>query len=916
MIRIIKRCMTNSELTEKKWDGHFAFFHLNDFKTAKEIYLNGKPLKWYNRFKNGDIVEIIEKPKISLAIGLGTSVSLALTAATGITLSYGASVALGGLLVAGVVGAVGLVASSLMKGAAAGAAAATTRNKEYSSTTQPELKGANNEISNDIIPVVFGTTQQTPSYAQTPYRLVADGASTNKYHQYFIPNYNNVVYSNFKLGETSINEYSIDYLDIQTESASNNFIGFENVKALSVDEELSYNKKEEVNQSSTYYYNQTVSASSVNVQFQIKFTNVDINNFASKPFQIVLNAQNGSSAVTSTQNVTITSSNVTQDGSAYLYNGNVTFSNTVTYINSVSIAPTAHTRGNAKENTNMLESLLTTETLTAGSYTKTTTLNQSVNSYAGTVSEVINTSPDNTSEIDVFIAFPSGLYTISQSDGSRRARTVKVDIKYKLENGEWQDISSANNIYFRDVDGVKNPLSESTTTVSGSTVTMRSPANLNVADQLFFRPIGFEVPAGKYSVRVRSADFSEKSNYSVGYPNVSEIQFRVNGNVLDNSILPDVNQIRFIATAYKGLSGTLQKFNYIASAKIPVWNGTDWNSIDNTSNPAAIVRYLLTNSSVNPRAESLEHIDNDSLVEYFEWCEESGYKADGIIAEAVKIGEVINEILKNSQAAMIPLYNGKHTFVIDKPNKTPIGLFNQHNSWNFKWIPNVGRQTEAIRASFVENDDWTEDELTLYWYNGQTNEQPEAGKSDSDYELVKKEYRYVSDRQSVKNIVDFELTTIQTKRNMFEFSVNLEAMNMMLLDRVYISNTANMQNEQTGLIKNPIVENGNLTGFELYSDIEIPNNAKIIIRSLDYVNEKPVINIYDVINSGYTYKVMINPIPYDGIIKGAGEIKGIKDFWHYDGDLFTIGQDTIYDCVVTDIQYNEDGTATITARDY
>lgn len=908
MIRIIKRCMTESELTEKNWNGHFVFSHLKDFKTAKEVYLNGKKLKWYNRFKNGDIVEIIEKPKAAVlpfVMAIGAKIA-AFAAAHPIIAST---------IVSGVIGIAGSAVAKMVASRSA-AAISTTKNKEYSSTTQPELKGANNEISNDIIPVVFGTTQQTPSYAQSPFRLVNDGGSTNKYHQFFIPNYNNITYSNFKLGETSVNEYSIDYLDIQTVSGSNNFLGFENVKAHSIDEELSYNKKESVNQSSTYYYNQSVSASSVNVQFTIQFSNVDISNFANKTFEIVLNAKNGSTTVTNTQNVTVTSSNVVQSGNNYNYNGNITFSNTVTEITSIQIAPTANTRGNTKENTNRLESLLTTETLTAGSYTNTVTINQSVNRYSGTVSEVLSTSPENTTEIDVIISFPNGLYKIKKEDGERQARSAKVDIHYKLENGQWQSISSADSIYIRDVDNEKNPVSSSTTTVSGSTVTMTSPANLNVADQLFFRPIGFTVPAGKYTVRVRSADFSEKSNYSVGYPNCAEVQFRVTGNVINYDILPDVNQVRFIATAYKGLSGTLQKFNYVAQAKIPIWNGTDWDTTDYTSNPAAIVRYLLTDESVNPRAEKLDHIDNDSLVEYYEWCEESGYKADGIIAEAVKIGEIVNEILKNSQAAMIPLFNGKHTFVIDKPNKTPIGLFNQHNSWDFKWIPNVGRQTEAIRASFIENDDWTEDELTLYWYNGQTNTAPEPDKSDSDYLIVKKEYKYVSDRQSVNNIVAYELETTQTKRNTFEFNVNLEALNIMLLDRVYISNTANMQNESTGLIKNVLVNNGYLEGFELYSDVDIPENAKIIIRSLDYETEKPVINIYDVINNGYTYKVMINPILYDGVIKGAGEIKGIQDYWHYDGDLFTLGQDTIYDCIITNIQYNEDGTATITARDY
>lgn len=908
MIRIIKRCMTESELTEKNWNGHFAFFHLKEFKTAKEVYLNGEKLKWYNRFKNGDIIEIIEKPKAGIATfftALGATIS-AFAAAHPIIASA---------IVSGVIGIAGTAVAKMVAGRSA-AAISTTKNKEYSSTTQPELKGANNEISNDIIPVVFGTTQQTPSYAQSPFRLVNDGGSTNKYHQFFIPNYNNITYSDFKLGETSVNEYSIDYLDIQTLSGGNNFLGFENVKVHTVDEELSYNKKESVNQSSTYYYNRTVSASSVNVQFTIQFSNVDISNFANKTFKIVLNAKNGSTTVTNTQNVTVTSSKVVQSGNNYNYNGNVTFSNTVTEITSIQIAPTANTRGNTKENTNRLEALLTTETLTAGSYTNTVTINQSVNRYSGTVSEVLSTSPENTTEIDVIISFPNGLYKIKKEDGERQARSAKVDIHYKLENGQWQSISSADSIYIRDVDNEKNPISSSTTTVSGSTVTMTSPANLNVADQLFFRPIGFTVPAGKYTVRVRSADFSEKSNYSVGYPNCAEVQFRVTGNVINYDILPDVNQVRFIATAYKGLSGTLQKFNYVAQAKIPIWNGTDWNTTDYTSNPAAIVRYLLTDGSVNPRAEKLDHIDNDSLVDYYEWCEESGYKADGIIAEAVKIGEIVNEILKNSQAAMIPLFNGKHTFVIDKPNKTPIGLFNQHNSWDFKWIPNVGRQTEAIRASFVENDDWTEDELTLYWYNGQINTEPEPDKSDSDYLIVKKEYKYVSDRQSVNNIVAYELKTTQTKRNTFEFNVNLEALNIMLLDRVYISNTANMQNESTGLIKNVLINNGYLEGFELYSDVDIPENAKIIIRSLDYETEKPVINIYDVINNGYTYKIMVNPVLYDGVIKGAGEIKGIQDYWHYDGDLFTLGQDTIYDCIITNIQYNEDGTATITARDY
>ena len=936
MINIIHRCMTNSELSHKKWDNHLALFHLNEFANAKEVYLNGKPLKWYHILKKGDLIEVIDKPQGIIAAISAIAIALK-TAIVGFAVAHPI---ITGLLVSGLVAGISAAVTTAVAGRAV---SSTTQNKEYSSTTQPELRGASNDISNDIIPVVFGKTQQTPSYAQTPYRLVQDGASTNKYRQYFIPNYNNVVYSDFKLGETSINEYSIDYLDIDTVSGTDTFIGFENCKAISVDEELSYNPKEEVNQSSTHYYNENVTTTSLKYDFQLKFTNVDIGQFAQKQFKVVINGYKeviippaeGTTEeptieiedVILTHNFTVNKNNLTQNGKNYYYNGSYTWTapadveTLLTNIQTSQMQPLTKTRNSSTDTLNGLNVELDTESIEADGYNSgIIEVNQSINYYSGTVSEVINTSPENCTEIDVILGFGQGLYSLDKQSGERYSRSATVEIMYKTKNGEWQNISNAQELYIRDINGEKQPLSSSSTTVSGNKVTVHSPKDLNVADQLFFRPIGFKLPAGQYSVRVRSGDFAEKTNYDVGYPNCAEIQFRCTGAVVNPIVLPKTNQIAFEATAYKGLSGTLKKFNYIAETVIPVWNGTSWESKRKTTNPAAIVRFLLTDERVNPRAESIDHIDNDSLVEYYNWCEEQGYQASGIVSEACKIGEIINQILQNSQCAMIPLYNGKHTFVIDKAGKIPLGLFNQHNSWNFKWTPNVGRQTEAIRASFVENDDWTEDELTLYWYNGAIHDEPEAGKTDLDYEMVKKDYKYVSDRASVRKIVAYELETIQTKRNTSEFDVNLEALNMMLLDRVYVSNTANMQNETTGLIKSVITDNeGNLTGFNLYSEVKIPDNAKIVIRSLDYENKRAVINTFDVINGKYDRNedfIKIEPVPYNGVIRGAGDIQGIIDKWHYDGDLFTLGQDTIYDCTVTDIKYNDDGTATITARDY
>lgn len=916
MIRVIRRCLNKKTLSEHKWDWHFAFFH---FKAYKGCYLNGKPLKPWHLLKSGDVVEINERPAgIFATIGLAVIGFIAGSAAAAAA-STALAVTVGVLTVGLGVAAVGFGASSLfMRG---GGASSTTDAKEYSSSTQPELRGASNDISNGCLPVLFGKTQQTPSYAQLPYRLVQDGASTNKYRQYFIANYNNVVYSDFKLGETPRTDYSIDYLDIITASGVSNFIGFSNVKAVSIDEELSYDPDESVNQNAHYDYNRQIDSDYITINYTLQFSNVNINNWANKTFrQITRVNQDGQKDLTT--NITITSSMLTnQSNGIYTYNGTITYEKSelddnYTELIYTNFAPTASTRGNSTETTNELDALYVSETITAEGFTETETLNLSINRYNGTVSEVVLTSPENTTDVDVIIGFPQGLYH-QNNDGSRSSRSVVVEIMYKQGDGEYVPFTENTELYIRDINGDKQPLSSSNTTVSGANVTMHSPSDMNVADQLFYRPIGFTLPnAGKYTVRVRSADYADKTNYDIGYPRCAEVQFYVNGDVLDESILPSVNQIAFEATAYKGLSGTIKKFNYIGEARIPVWNGSDWNTVQESSNPAAIVRYLLTDNLVNPRPISPDLIDNDSLVMLYNWCEQEGYKADGIVSEATKTLDVINEILKNCQGGMIPLLNGKHTFTVDGNQKTPKGMFNQHNSWDFTWSPTLGRQTEAIRASFTDSEDYTQDEVTVYWYDGAVHNEIKAGTTDADYLLVKKDLKYVQDRASVIKSISYELLCTQTKRNNFEFSVNLEALNMTLLDRVYVSNSANMQNESTGLIKRVLTDNGNITGFELYSDIEIPTDAKIIIRSLDYEAEEPVINIYDVTNTGITNIVEIDPIPNTGVIKGAGEIQGLEDKWHYDGDLFTLGQDTIYDCVITDIKYNEDCTATITCRDY
>ena len=72
------------------------------------------------------------------------------------------------------------------------------------------------------------------------------------------------------------------------------------------------------------------------------------------------------------------------------------------------------------------------------------------------MSEVLNTSPENCTEIDVIIGFGQGLYSLNKNSGERYRRSATVEITYKQKGGEWQPISNASVLYAELYRGLHN----------------------------------------------------------------------------------------------------------------------------------------------------------------------------------------------------------------------------------------------------------------------------------------------------------------------------------------------------------------------------------------------------------------------------------------------------------------------------
>ncbi len=561
--------------------------------------------------------------------------------------------------------------------------------------------------------------------------------------------------------------------------------------------------------------------------------------------------------------------------------------------------------------------------------------NDGFNKFEGDPVTIYDTSPKNTIDMNFVFSYPQGFYQ-QNNDATKTGKTSEQFILYKTKgSSSYLNLDTANAIYVKKIDGTKlylinnglgyysNP--NTTTAFNSNTgqVLMSSPSDNNVVDELFFRNIGIEVDSNQYTYNVRSNVFlGGKGSKDLGSVYLSEINCKVDGKAINPDILDKLTQIRLEATAYKKLSGSLQQFNGIVSSKIPNWNGLNWDTIEYTSNPASVIRYLITDSLANPRADSIDIIDNDSFVEFWQFCEDSGYYANGSITSGQKILSTIQSILDNCQATLTG-YNGSLGISIDK-EKNPTGMITPHNSWNLGLNYSIGRKTNALRFIYVDEEDYLEHELTLYyWSDGSIEETPEAGKTDLDYEIVKNTVDYTYNKQHVINVGKYKLKTTQERIVEAVFNVNLESLAFRLNDKVKLSDTSNTGRQFSGRIKSVIRDGSNfITGFNLYSSVDLPTpengNYKIYIRSIEDFGDgtgQLKINSLEISNQDEKTNSISLLTPFDdgGIIKGQGKLLYVKSSGWYDGDLFDINDSRILDMTITDIKPTKDLTATITA---
>lgn len=166
-------------------------------------------------------------------------------------------------------------------------------------------------------------------------------------------------------------------------------------------------------------------------------------------------------------------------------------------------------------------------------------------------------------------------------------------------------------------------------------------------------------------------------------------------SVVNQTPTPD-NRLAVIAIRARGV--TVQKLSVLAHGLVRSWDGADWVPLQRSDNPADIYRdILLSRSWANPFLRS--DIDDDTLQEWWDRCDENGWACNGVI-EDVSVPDALRIAAGAGYAR--PILTTKASVIqdYDRSAEAPVHIFTPRNSRGLVWQQSRGDLPTGLRVVY------------------------------------------------------------------------------------------------------------------------------------------------------------------------------------------------------------------------
>ncbi len=408
--------------------------------------------------------------------------------------------------------------------------------------------------------------------------------------------------------------------------------------------------------------------------------------------------------------------------------------------------------------------------------------------------------------------------------------------------------------------------------------------------------VSFDVPYGKYQVRVRritsTSDEETVNGVKYHYYHSSILSaITAYGNtrpVVEPKPLA-MSAIRVKATDQ--FNGNLEGISATLHSICKDWNDATSTWIERpTRNPASLFRYVLQHPA-NAKALPDSKIDLNALIEWHDYCNENGFTYDNVITSRRSLLDVLKDICAAGRSSPT-LKDGVWTVITDKPRTTTTQFFTPHNSWGFESVKTLPTIPHAFRVPFINSEQgFQPDEYVVY----------NDGYSASNATLYEQiNLNGVTVREAIYKHARFHFAQIKLRPETYTLNADIEHLVCTRGDLVKVSHDVPMWGLGSGRIKSRI------TSTQIELDEAMPMDAGV----------QYTIRIRLVDGTSVTRTVVAKVA--DGYYTTIDLTSSVTTTEAEDGNLFMFGaiDSATTDLIVQSIEPISNLTARITLVDY
>ena len=416
---------------------------------------------------------------------------------------------------------------------------------------------------------------------------------------------------------------------------------------------------------------------------------------------------------------------------------------------------------------------------------------------------------------------------------------------------------------------------------SGFDVTSKQSVSLR-------KSVRFKVPRGQYDVRLRR--LTDDSNDDEIF---DEVYWTALRSIRHEDPLPlsglAVTALRVRATDQ--LNGTIDQFNGIVTARIPDWDGENWN-VRATSNPASIYRHVLQGAA-NARPLTDDRIDISKLQEWHGRCAENEREFNAVISGGKSVMDVISDVAAAGRASPT-IIDGRWGVVEDVAQSAPVQHFTPRNSWGFEAERAFEDRPHALRIKFNNRDKGFQLDERLVFDDGY--DENNATK----FETL--ELAGITDTDHIWRDGRYHIASARLRPEVYSFHTDIEHIVCTRGDRVQLTHDAALIGLQSARIKSVETDGINVTEVMLDCEITMESGKSYVLRIRTQSNVSVVVPLVNAESS-------TNSVEFETPHSGAPIINA--------GDLCVFGEagrDSL-DLIVKSIEPQDDLNAKITCVD-